>query len=257
MDPFLVGQLTVVSCTGMICPSVGAHLIKNVHLSPWIANTPVIGAGCQGAGPGLSRAFDYVNLRRSEVALVVAVEISNACYHPNPDNDLGVYLGNALFGDGAAAVLVEGIGRGFLILNSISYTDADHIDKIGLDWVDARLKLRLSTNTPNLVAPLMRKVVDRSLHQMGISQDRIKFWVVHSGGASILKQSEEELGIPHDQLKFSWSTWENYGNMSSPTVLYALEELMYSGELQWGDLVMMVTAGAGVEVGATLMRWTG
>lgn len=243
------------SCTGFTVPGL-EHLIgEEMEFKEEMIAHPMTGIGCGASGPILERAWEHLRLYPTHRALVVLCEVSHAAYHPDKNNN-GVILGNAIFGDGAACILMEGSwAPGLHIMDCVSLHDYKHARDVAMTWADARLKLVLPARTSELSTPMIKKVVDRLLTKAGLRIDDIAQLVIHSGGSSILREALGVLGVDRERLKWSFHVWENYGNMSSATAPFALHYLLQSKELKKGDKVVMVTLGAGFEADGALMEW--
>lgn len=243
-----------VSCTGYTCPGLSHFIAREVGLRPDIVHNSFVGMGCGAAAPALRRAHDFLCLNRGK-ALIVCVEICSATYHP--EHSLGMAIGDAIFADGAAAALVSSDGDGLALVEFLSVSATDHIDKLGYTWDDARLKLVLSPDLPELIGPLLVEVTDELLKRHDLKKSSISTWAIHAGGVSILNKAKEVLGIGEEDIKYSRSTWSEYGNLSSPTILFTLKELVGKSAMKPGDKVIMLTMGAGLEVDGILLEWEG
>ena len=106
---------------------------------------------------------------------------------------------------------------------------------------------------PNLVKVAAAEVVDALLTPRKLRTGDIAHWAIHTGGEKILNAVRDKLGLEESQLKASRNVLENYGNMSSPTALYVLDEIMGNG-LKAGELCLMVAFGAGLSAHALLLQ---
>lgn len=257
-----IGQLVFASCTGVpACPSFPSLLAGEMGMGKSLLRYPLSGIGCQGAGPALRAAWEHLRLYPQEFALVVCCEISGACYHPRLDVDgvvdSGLITGEAIFGDGAACALLSGMGSGLELLDFDQQTEYKYKDKIGMAWLENRYRLVLARDVPELVVPIAEELVLRLLQKAGWSLGEVRHVVVHSGGASIIRKLQEKMGLKDSQVRYSWETWGEVGNLSSATVLFALARMMKDGDLQRGDKVAIITLGAGIEADAILGVWQG
>lgn len=247
------------SCTGVpLCPSLPSILGGEMGMPEEAIYYPVWGMGCQGAGPILRLAWEHLRLYPQQKALCLAVEISNAAYHPRSARDgspdKGLILGNAIFSDGAGCALLSGMGGRLMIVDCVSLWDYTHRGNIGMAWVENRYKLELTPDVPEIITPLARKMVEGILRKSGLMVREIPHFILHSGGAAIIEGVQRELGLSDSQVRLSWETWKEGGNRSSATVFYALERLLEEGGLKKGDHIILITLGAGVEcVGIHMM----
>jgi predicted naringenin-chalcone synthase len=87
------------------------------------------------------------------------------------------------------------------------------------------------------------EVAYRLLARHGLSRNDIAWWAVHPGGTVVLAQVAKELELAGEALRFSYNVFENYGNISSPSVLFVLRKILDSGRIQAGQKGMLLTFG--------------
>jgi predicted naringenin-chalcone synthase len=249
-----IDYIVAVSCTGYLCPGLSAILIKEMGMRSDLQRADLIGMGCAGAMPGLQRAFDFVRAYPDKTALVITVEICSACYYV--DESLETVVGNAICGDGAAAVLVANhdAGSGPEILAFETLIESSFIDTVGFQFRSGKLRIVLSKDIRDAAGSLARKVIDTLLAKQGQKKEDISHWVIHSGGRKVIDNIKQEVGLDEGQLHHSRCVLRNFGNMSSPTVLFVLGETMNSNPKQ-GDLGVMLAMGPGLAIEAGLLRW--
>jgi len=252
-----VGFLAVCSCTGYVCPDVGSRLIAHMGFSNSVKRASIIGLGCAGALPTLQRAVDFVRANPDRQALMLAVEICSACYYV--DNTLETVVGNAICADGAAAFLLSGGPQGHRkhpqIIDFESFIDTEHIEEVGLQHRDGKLRIVLGASIQHLAGPMIEAALQPLLQRHGLSRSRIRFWVVHPGGRKVIDNVQKHFGMTDTQLRFSRTVLRNYGNMSSPTVMFVLEEVVRNGDPRAGDFGVMVALGPGMAAEVALLRW--
>ena len=99
------------------------------------------------------------------------------------------------------------------------------------------------------------EVLERLLRSHHLTQDAIQWWAVHAGGTAVLDQVGRDLGLPETALRFSLDVFHTYGNMSSPSVLFALRKIIDEGHPRPGDLGVLLTFGAGFSAFAALVEF--
>ena len=252
-----VDLFLVCTCTGYLCPDLGSRLIGHMHFRTDMQRGPLLGLGCAGALPTLQRAWDYSHAHPGRKALLLTVEICSASYYV--DNTLETVVGNAICADGAAAVILstesaEG-ARYPEIVDFQSFLNPEYLDKVGFEQKDGKLRIILAAEIRSIAAPMIERVLEPLLERNGLARKDIRFWVSHPGGRKVIDNVQKRLGLSDEQLRFSKTVLRNYGNMSSPTVLFVLEEVVRTGEPQPGDWGVMLALGPGMAAEAALLRW--
>jgi 3,5-dihydroxyphenylacetyl-CoA synthase len=249
--------LAVCTCTGYVCPDVGSLLITHMHFRDDVQRAAIVGLGCAGALPTLQRVTDFVRAHPGRKALMLAVEICSACYFV--DTTLETAVGNAVCADGAAAFLLaesqETSGPFPKVVDFESFLDTAQIGKVGLDHRDGKFRIVLGAEAQHLAGPMIEQALARLFRRHGISMADIRFWVLHPGGRKVIDNVQERFGLTDAQLHFYRTVLRNYGNMSSPTVMFVLDEVMRNGDPQPGDQGVMVALGPGMAAEVVLLRW--
>lgn len=252
-----VDFLASCTCTGYVCPDIGSRLIAHMGFRDDVQRASMMGLGCAGAVPSLQRAVDFVRANPGRKALVMAVEICSACYFV--DRTLETVIGNAICADGAAAFLLTADdkvdGRYPRIVDFETFLDPAQIDQVGLNHREGKLRIVLGASIQHLAGPMIETALLRLLHRHGLSTSDIRFWIVHPGGRKLLDNVQEHFGMSDAQLRFSRTVLRNYGNMSSPTVMFVTDEVVRNGDPQPGDLGIMSALGPGMAAEVALLKW--
>lgn len=245
-----VGGLVVNTCTGYICPGISTYLIERLGLSRTTRVYDLVGSGCGGAIPNLQVAEALLK-SNGGVVVSVAVEICSSVFQM--DNDLGLILSNALFADGAAAAVLWDKPQGFELIASAGRYVPEHRDEIRFVHKQGQLHNQLSTKLPELVKKAAAEVVADLLSSQGLHISGIRYWALHTGGEKIINAVRDEIGISEEQLLATRTVLAEYGNMSSPTVWFVMNQIMHNG-ISSGDYCVMVAFGAGLSAHALLLR---
>jgi polyketide synthase Type III len=252
-----VDFFAVCTCTGYVCPDVGSRLIAHMGFSSRIQRASITGLGCAGAIPCLQRTVDFVRANPGRQALMLAVEICSACYYV--DNTLETVVGNAICADGAAAFLLSDRQPANCsypqIVDFETFIDAGLIDEVGLQHRDGKLRIVLGASIQHLASPMIEAALKQLLQRHGLLRSQVGYWIVHPGGRKVIDNVQEHFRITDAQLHFSRSVLRNYGNMSSPTVMFVLGEVVQSGDPQPGDWGVMIALGPGMAAEVALLRW--
>lgn len=245
-----ITHLVTVSCTGFAAPGVDADLIAELDLSPQVQRTHVGYMGCHGALNGLRVARAFAEADSEAVVLVCAVELCGLHYHYGWD--AGRLVANAIFSDGAAAIVgraeVDGAWRLTASGSCVFPASRD-----AMTWTigDHGFVMTLSKRVPALIATNLRPWIDEWLGHQGLDVSQVASWAIHPGGPRILVAAEEALNLPRERNADSWQVLADYGNMSSPTVLFILESLR---QRQAPRPSVALGFGPGLSVEAALFR---
>ncbi len=247
----------VCTCTGYLCPDLGSRLIGDMGFRRDVQRAPLLGLGCAGALPTLQRAWDFARARPGRRALMLAVEICSASYYL--DHTLETVVGNAICADGAAAfVLCAESANGARypeVIDFESFLAPDQLDKVGFEQREGKLRIILAAEIRDLAAPMIERVLEPLLERNGLARSDIRFWVAHPGGRKVIDNLQAAMNLTDDQLRFSKTVLRNFGNMSSATVMFVLDEVVRTGSPQPGDWGVMTALGPGMAAEAVLLRW--
>jgi len=246
-----VGGLVVNTCTGYICPGISTYLIERLGLDRTIRVYDLVGSGCGGALPNLEVAESLLGRAPDKVVVSASVEICTATFQMG--NDLSLLVSNALFGDGAAAALLWRRKQGLQLIASSSWYVPEDRDAIRYVHKDGQLYNQLSTRLPHLVKKAVAQVLRDLLGPRDLRVADIKHWAFHTGGEKIINCIRDEIGLSEEQLLPTRSILSAYGNMSSPTVWFVLNDILGNG-IDQGDFCVMVAFGAGLSAHAVLLR---
>jgi predicted naringenin-chalcone synthase len=254
-SPQDIDFVAAVSCTGYLCPALSTRLVHSLRMNNNVQQANILGMGCSGAMPGMQRVFDHLNAHPDHIGLLVCVEICSAAYFI--DNSLETIVGNAICGDGAAALLLGNNSEipGPRIIDFETLIAPEHIDKVGFDYDSGRLKIILKKEIPDLAAPYVNRAIEQILERNRLKKEDIKYWIVHSGGRKVLDQFKEKLHLTEQHIKHSRSILRKYGNMSSPTVLFVLKEIWEKEKPSKDEIGIMIALGPGLSVEGCLLQW--
>jgi len=257
-----VDDFFVVSCTGLDIPGLDLRLAGRLGMRPDLRRTCVLGMGCYGAFPALYRAREAVAGQAGRTALVLALELCSL--HLQDDDSLENMVVSALFADGAAAVLIGAPGateadgaaaRGPRLLDAATYCDYATFDHMAFHVTDHGFQMRLSAYVPDVLAANIEAFIDPFLARNGLCREDIAFWGVHPGGSKILDYLQQRLALDDAQMAFSRAVLRDYGNMSSPTILFVLDQIQRLGQPAPGDYGLLMAFGPGLTMEAALIRW--
>jgi alkylresorcinol/alkylpyrone synthase/polyketide synthase Type III len=251
--PTEVAAVLAATCTGYLCPGIATRLVPALGLPDSVERGELVGHGCSGAFPALQRACDFARAHPGKAALVLCVEVCSAAYFV--DDDPETMVANALCADGAAAVVLRaGEGPGPTLASFASALAPEHLGLVGFRRRDGYLRVRLDESVPELAGPLLRRAVDRLLGEAGLRPGSVSRWALHPGGRRVLERSIPAAGLPAAAALPSAKVYREHGNMSSPTVLFVLEEVLRGRPLAPGETLVMAGLGPGFVAEAALLR---
>jgi alkylresorcinol/alkylpyrone synthase len=254
--PSQVDHLYFVTVTGIATPSVDARLVERLGLRADVKRVPIFGLGCVAGAAGLARVADVLRGGGEEIGVLLAVEL---CSLTLQRDDLSIpnIIASGLFGDGAAAAVLDGGARQrgprIAATRSVFYPGTERV--MGWDVVDSGFKVVLSPAVPQLVREKLREDVDSFLATQGLSRRDIRHWVCHTGGPKVLEAFEEALELPRAAMQRSWDSLQEVGNLSSASVLFVLADLLASKEAKAGDRGVLLAMGPGFCSELVLLEW--
>ncbi|MCC5944064.1 MAG: type III polyketide synthase [Bernardetiaceae bacterium] len=250
-----ITHLITVSCTGMYAPGLDIELQQSLGLSPHVQRSCINFMGCYAAFNALKLADAIV--KSNEKAMVLVVDIELCTLHLQNSMLEDHVRSNAIFADGAAAMLIQKNGQEGLaienfccdILPQAMQDMAWHIGNEGFE-------MRLSSYVPELLNQNLEASVDKMLAIMQTKRAYIDVFAIHPGGKKILEAVEESLQLKPAQNEASYHVWKNYGNMSSVTVLFVWHRLWQ----QWKNqsepkTVFSMAFGPGITLETALLRY--
>ncbi|QEC52855.1 putative naringenin-chalcone synthase [Anseongella ginsenosidimutans] len=219
--------LITVSCTGMSAPGLDISIIRELQLPLNIQHTSVNYMGCYAALHALKMADAICRADHGARVLIVCTELCTL--HFQEEYTMDHITSSLLFADGAAAVLVTGDawpGKGLALSRFYSEIALNGESHMTWELSGKGFLMHLSTLIPHLVKENMRPLLRRALRAAGVEEKSITRWAIHPGGKKILSNVGHSLDLSEGQLAPSYHVLKNYGNMSSPTILFVLKEIM-------------------------------
>jgi alkylresorcinol/alkylpyrone synthase len=255
LSPEDVDALAINTCTGYLCPGLTSYVAEELDLRKDVRPYDLMGMGCGGAIPNLETAHNYLQVHPDQNVLSIAVEVCTATifFSESPD----ILLSNAIFGDGAAAIVLTNRpgGTGIRIRDFGSGLFPEHRKYLQYITEDGRLRNVLSLRVPVLGSRHGQEVIDRLLSSQGLDYEDIAHWIVHPGGESVINAFQKALDLPDKAMQPARAVLHDYGNMSSASVLFVLEQVRRNHNPQVGDLGVLCSFGAGFSAFAALVEF--
>lgn len=254
-----VDAIFVATCTGYLCPDLATLLTGHLGMRNDVQRGALLGHGCAGALPLLQRAYDFAAARPGSRVLAIAVEICSACYYF--DTSMETVVGNAICADGAAAIIVSTENSHPVTVPRIlafeTVLDPSQLDKVGFQQKEGKLRIILASEIRDLAGPIIQKCLGNLFQKTGISRSQISYWVLHPGGRKVLDKVSRHLNLSEGALAPARGILRHFGNMSSPTVLFVLNEIQQTTPPAAGEYGVVLALGPGFACEAALVRWEG
>jgi len=219
-----IDAIVVASTTGIATPSLDALIVERMQLRRDIKRLPIFGLGCAGGVVGLTRAADMARALPGAKVMYLVVELCALTFRKDDLTKSNV-VAAALFGDGAAGVILSTDGDGPTFGASGEHTWPDSLNIMGWDVQDDGLKAIFSQSIPALVGAEFKTVLNAFLQKNDIKLSDIEAFACHPGGAKVLDALEEAFGLPNGALVDSRETLREYGNMSAVTAIVVLQRM--------------------------------
>lgn len=236
-------HLITTTCTGFYAPGLDYQLIKHYALPASIERTTVGFMGCYAAINALKLARHIVRSEPQAKVLVLNLELCTL--HLKSAGTLEEVLSFAIFSDGCAASLVSAspIGIEIQAFNSDVLPETEalitwHIGNQGFD-------MHLSGKVPGAIAKNLPLVMDTLLD--GATQSDIALWAIHPGGRTVLDAVRAGAGLEERALIESREVLRKFGNMSSATIMFVLQDMLNNPRKSGPGLAMAFGPGLTVE----------
>jgi alkylresorcinol/alkylpyrone synthase len=228
-----IDALVTNTITGLAIPSLDALLMNRLDFSPTIERLPIFGLGCGGGVAGLSRAARLAQAQPGRNVLFITVDLCSLCIRPN-DASATMFVASALFGDGAAAVVLRTSDNGGatpppspetrrpILLETGEHTWRGTRHIMGWDVKADGFGVVLSPELPALMRAHLAPVTKTFLERHNLTLADFRGFLLHPGGRKVLETAEDVLHLDRSDVAHSWAVLRDFGNMSSATALFIL-----------------------------------
>lgn len=251
-----IDLIITVSCTGVMIPSLDAYLVNELGFRSDVRRLPITELGCSAGGAALGRAADFLRAYPESHVLVVAVELPSLTFQRSNTSPAQL-ISSVLFGDGAGAAVLTGRPvPGLRIVDVQSHIVRDTIDALGFDLRDSGFHIVLSNQLPHIVRQEIGEITQKMLRKNGLAREDLRFFLFHAGGQKLLAFVEEQLGLTAPDTATSWKVLEEYGNLSSATILFVAREFLRQPQMPPpGARGMLAAFGPGFSTEMALLEW--
>ena len=226
-----ITHLITVSCTGMSAPGLDLQIMEMMDLPKNIFRTSVNFMGCYAAIHAMKLAEAFCKNEVNAKVIVVCTELCTLHFQKEttPDN----IAASLLFGDGSAAVLIthdDDHLHGLRIKNFYSEVGFNGKEHMSWQLSSSGFLMKLSGYVPELIEQDFNRFLHNALENANLKKEEISQWCIHPGGKRILSSIAKCTSVSDDDLQYSYQVLKEYGNMSSPTILFVLKEIVDSLE---------------------------
>lgn len=253
--PESLDYIITVSCTGIMIPSLDAYLINRVQLRQDIIRLPVTEMGCAAGVSGIIYAKNFLKANPGKRAAVIAVESPTATFQLD-DYSMANVVSAAIFGDGAACALLSSDAGddGPEIVSEGMYHFYDNEHMMGFKLTNSGLQMVLDVEVPETIAAHFPAIIHPFLEKQGLKIDDIDHLIFHPGGRKIIQLVEALFADLGKNINTTKEILRLYGNMSSATVLYVLEDILEESPKK-GERGLMLSFGPGFSAQRVLLQW--
>jgi predicted naringenin-chalcone synthase len=254
LQPAEVDAIIISTCTGYLCPGLTSYVSEQLGLRADVQTLDLVGQGCGAALPNLRTAESLLASGRAQQVLSVCIEICSAAFYL--DNDPGVLISACLFGDGGGAAVWS--ARPAAHARRVEWKAARsnlspaERDALRFEQRDGMLRNILSREVPEIAARHARKLLAEMLDRYPLQRADITGWILHAGGRQVLAALQESLNLREHDVRLSASVLSEFGNLSSPFVLFVLERAL--AENSPGGWWWMSSFGAGFSCHGALLK---
>jgi alkylresorcinol/alkylpyrone synthase len=224
-----IDTIVTVCSTGIATPSLEARVARRMGFRSNVTRVPVFGLGCAGGVSGLSIASRLAQARPGTNVLLVTVELCSLALRLDELTKANI-VAISLFGDGAAAIVLRaGDGGATQVEDTGEHLWPDTLGIMGWSVDPEGFGVIFRRTIPNFVTTHLNSAVTEILSGMRLSMEDIDRFICHPGGAKVISALESALALDQGTLVQERQIIADYGNMSSPTVLFVLEQACAKG----------------------------
>jgi len=255
LQPKDIDYIITVSCTGIMIPSMDAYLINILQMKQDIVRLPITEMGCVAGVSGIIYAKNFLKSNPNKRALVISVEAPTATFQLD-DYSMSNIVSAAIFGDGAASVILSSYEneKGPKIKDEAMYHFYDTEYIMGFDLVNTGLKMILDKSVPETIEAHFPKIIHPFLEKNNLEIKDINNLIFHPGGKKIVQVIQNLFGQYGKNIDTTKEILKQYGNMSSATVLFVLEQFI-DRQLPHGEKGLMLSFGPGFTAQRILLEW--
>jgi predicted naringenin-chalcone synthase len=256
---FGITHLITVTCTGIYAPGLDAELIARLNLPEEIYHTAINFMGCNAAFHALKIGDMITKTDDNAKVLIVCVELCTL--HFKPKNNHDNLLSNTIFGDGCAALVITSDTYATqhqhcgLEINGF-YSVILNRGKELMEWniTTDNFEMVLDSKVPEFIGKEIDEVLLKASKSLQFKPENINHWAVHPGGKKILDTVWRQLKMNEKDLEHSYKVLNDFGNMSSPTILFVMNEIV-NAKLKKDETIFSIGFGPGISIETALFTY--
>ena len=250
-----ITHVITVSCTGFFAPEPAYEIVKQLGLSPSIERYHIGFMGCFAAFPALKMARSFCEADPDATVMVVCVELCTL--HLQASEETDQLISASVFADGGAGAIVSAkppTDKAVFRMEQFQTSIAEQSEK-DMAWTigDTGFDMVLSTYVPDIIKSNLKAALQPLMEAYEFSFSDITHWPIHPGGRAILDKIEQNLELHPAQLQNSRNVLANYGNMSSATILFVLQQLLNQPAADNEETALAVAFGPGLTIESGLL----
>jgi len=255
--PSEIDIIIVVTSSGFITPTLDAQLIDLLGLSTDVKRIPIIGLGCAGGANSIARAGELSQLYPNKNILVITVETCTLTFRP-ADKRKSNLIALSLFSDGSSSMIVSGKEKknSISIKANASRKWRNSLDVMGWEIEMDGLQVVFDKSIPGLITQNFREFYMKFLDENKIEKNKIKYHLFHPGGVKVIEAFAKALEIGEDNFNYSMKILQEYGNISSPTIFFVIDEFLNDQKFSGGELGLFSAMGPGFSSDIILFETT-
>jgi alkylresorcinol/alkylpyrone synthase len=245
-----IDAIIFVSSTGISTPGIDASICNALGFRSDCKRIPVWGLGCAGGASGISLAMDLTRANPEQCVLLVSTELCSICFQKDDISKKNI-IATSLFSDGSASALIAGNKHrlhqceGIRLIDTHSVLFPDTLDVMGWKIIDSGLDVVISKDIPVIVYEHIGSICNSLLSAHELSSEDIRHFMLHPGGRKVLEASAAGLGRAESDFSYSFRVLEQYGNMSSATVLFVIKKFFKENTHNKNEFGIIAAFGPG------------
>ena len=250
-----IERLITISCTGFFAPGLDYHLINEFGIPSSVKRTNIGFMGCAASLVGFNSVLEAMNSTNGSKlnTLLVSVELCSLHLQTEPTRDN--ILANIVFADGCAAALFSKNEKSKLnLLSTHSVLFEKTAGAMGWKIGNFGFEMMLSSDLPRMILETAVPQLKEILKSKNLNPDKIKHWALHPGGSAILNSLQEGLNLDEEKMAPSRKVLNNFGNMSSASILFVLKEIIDNSTIRPGEICCAVAFGPGLTMEIAIME---